>query len=114
MRKLHFLSTLLLAIFTGGISYTQDFSNKGKDFWVGYGYHQIMNGNNAQEMVLYFAADQNSNVTVSIPGLGYTQNYFVAANTVLTSAPIPKTGVQDARLRVESTAPEKKRNTYYQ
>lgn len=108
MRKLQFLSTLLLAIFTGGISYTQDFSNKGKDFWVGYGYHQIMNGNNAQEMVLYFAADQNSNVTVSIPGLGYTQNYFVAANTVLTSAPIPKTGVQDARLRVESTAPEKK------
>lgn len=108
MRKLHLLSTLLLAIFTGGISYAQDFSNKGKDFWVGYGYHQIMSGTNLQDMVLYFAADQNTNVTVTIPGIGYAQNYFVAANTVLTSSPIPKTGLQDARLLTESTIPEKK------
>lgn len=108
MRKLHFLRTLLLVIFTTGISYAQDFSNKGKDFWVGYGYHQVMNGNNAQQMVLYFAADQNTNVTVTIPGLGYSQNYFVAANSVLTSNPLPKTGAQDARLLSESIAGENK------
>ncbi|HEX7903117.1 MAG TPA: PKD domain-containing protein [Chitinophagaceae bacterium] len=59
-------------------------------------------------MVLYFAADQNSNVTVSIPGVGYSQTYFVAANTVLTSNPIPKSGAQDVRLKAESSVAENK------
>ena len=36
-------------------SNAQDFSNKGKDFWVGYGYHEIMVAGNVQDMVLYFA-----------------------------------------------------------
>lgn len=109
MRKLSLLSTLLtLAMFCGSISYAQDFSNKGKDFWVGYGYHQVMTAGNSQQMVLYFAADQNANVTVSIPGVGYTQNYFVPANTVVTSQPIPKAGAQDVRLTTESTVPENK------
>ena len=108
MRKIYLPGTLvLLCILCCITSFTQDFSNKGKDFWVGYGYHEQMSGN-SQEMVLYFAADQNSNVTVTIPGLGYSQSYFVAANTVLTSAPIPKSGFQDARLRTESTAGENK------
>lgn len=98
MRKLYLLSTLVLTVLAGNFCSAQDFSNKGKDFWVAYGYHTIMNPGNSQDMVLYFAADQASNVTVSIPGLGYTQNYFVAANTVLTSNPIPKAGAQDARL----------------
>ena len=53
----------------------QNFSNKGKDFWVGYGYHQVMINNNSQDMVLYFATDQITTVTVSIPGLAYSQTY---------------------------------------
>ncbi|MDP4264543.1 MAG: PKD domain-containing protein [Bacteroidota bacterium] len=109
MRKIGFLSTLILLVSAGTKTSAQDFSNKGKDFWVAYGYHQSMvGGGNAQNMVLYFAAEQNTNVTVTIPGLGYTQSYFVAANTVLTSNPLPKAGGQDARLLTESTTPEKK------
>ncbi len=109
MRKLNLLSTLLiLAMFCGSISHAQDFSNKGKDFWVAYGYHQVMTVGNQQQMVLYFAAEQNSNVTVTIPGLGYSQNYFVPANTVVTTAAIPKNAPQDARLLTASTAPENK------
>lgn len=92
----------------GSTSYAQDFSNKGKDFWVAYGYHQVMNGGNQQEMVLYFAADQNSVVSVSIPSTGYFQTYNVAANTVVTSNPIPKSGAQDARLTAASVFPENK------
>src|SRR6478735_10868471 len=82
----------------------QDFSNKGTDFWLGYGYHVNMgagvaaNQQNLQDMVLYFTSDKNANVTVAIPGLGYTQTYTVAANQVTTSNPIPKTGGQDARI----------------
>lgn len=94
-------------------SFSQDFSNKGKDFWVAYGYHQIMNlgganGNN-QEMVLYFATDQVTNITITIPGTGYTQTLISGAlPTVLTSAPIPKTGIGDVRLTAESNTPENK------
>lgn len=99
MRKLHFLSTLVLAVLGGKAALAQDFSNKGKDFWLGYGYHQLMSGNNNQEMVLYFATDQVTTVTVSIPGTGYTVTYAnIPANTIFTSAALPKSGAQDARL----------------
>jgi len=111
MRKLYLLSALVLTvIFGGSITYAQDFSNKGKDFWVAYGYHERMGQPNggSQDMVLYFAAEQAANVTVSIPGVGYTQNYFVPANSVITSAAIPKTAPQDVRLTATSTAPENK------
>jgi len=99
-----------VALFSQLNSYSQDFSNKGKDFWVAYGYHQVMGatGNGPQQMVLYFAAEENANVTVAIPGVGYTVNYFVAANTVVTSSPIPKVGPQNVTLRTESIAPEDK------
>src|SRR5690242_2567384 len=108
MRKLYPLSTLvLLAILFGSKSYSQDFSNKGKDFWVAYGYHQVMNAGNAQDMRLYFAAEQAATVTVDIPGLGYTASYFVPANSVVASNPIPKT-TPDARLTAGSAAPENK------
>ncbi|MBI5857381.1 MAG: gliding motility-associated C-terminal domain-containing protein [Sphingobacteriales bacterium] len=102
MRKLYLLSTLvLLAVLYGSKSYSQDFSNKGKDFWLGYGYHQLMSSN-SQEMVLYFATDQVTTVTVSIPGNGYSVTYAnIPANTVFTSSPLPKTGAQDARLTNE-------------
>ncbi|MES1218088.1 MAG: PKD domain-containing protein [Bacteroidota bacterium] len=110
MKRLYLLSTLVLTVLAGSSAYAQDFSNKGKDFWVGYGYHQIMSfGGNVQEMVLYFATEAVTTVTVSIPGTGYSQTYTnIPANTVFTSNPIPKIGAQDARLTSESLAPENK------
>lgn len=92
----------------GQAVFSQNFSNKGKDFWVAYGYHVRMSGNQ-QDMVLYFATEEVTNITITIPGLGYTQTLVSPATpTVITSAPIPKTGAQDARLLAESTAPENK------
>ncbi len=113
MKRFYFLSTLVFTILAGSRVIAQDFSNKGKDFWVAYGYHEIMvaapPGNNLQEMVLYFATEAVTTVKVTIPGLGYSQTYSnIPANTVFTSAPIPKTGPQDARLTAESAAPENK------
>lgn len=102
MRKFLLLLYIALSAFKG---YSQDFSNKGRDFWVGYGYHQVMtNGNpsNIQQMVLYFATDQVANVTVSIPLLGYTVTYNnIPANTVFQTPALPKTGLTDARLYTE-------------
>ncbi|HEX5551851.1 MAG TPA: PKD domain-containing protein [Chitinophagaceae bacterium] len=83
----------------------QDFSNKGRDFWVAYGYHvRFVTGNpvNAQEMVLYFATEAVTNVTVSIPDLGYSKTYSnIPANTIFTTSPLPKYGSADARLLTE-------------
>ena len=84
----------------------QDFSNKGTDFWLGYGYHvRFVTGGggpvNAQEMVLYFATDVATNVRVEIPGLGWVRNYSIPANTIFTSDALPKAGAQDARLTSE-------------
>ncbi len=112
MRKLLLPGIFLLAIFYGLTSYSQDFSNKGKDFWVGYGSHcDMYNANGtmnttggAQDMVLYFATERITNVTVSIPTIGYTQTYSnIAANTIFETPIIPKSGSNDARLGTEGT-----------
>lgn len=84
--------------------YSQDFSNRGRDFWVGYGNHVKMlspNQTNAQEMVLYITSTQNANFTIDIPGTGWSWSSSVAANSVITSPPIPKSGAFDARLTDE-------------
>ncbi|RYY85090.1 MAG: hypothetical protein EOO15_17890, partial [Chitinophagaceae bacterium] len=82
---------------------TQNITNKGKDFWVGYGHHQFMEPGqtNGQEMVLYFSAEEApAHVTVTVKGRTSTQvtEYDVPANTVIASNYIPKSGPQDARL----------------
>ncbi|MCW3114888.1 MAG: hypothetical protein JWR18_3284 [Segetibacter sp.] len=100
-----FLKTFFcLFIFTFGRA--QDLSNKGTEFWVGYGYHHAMTHissqtENEQDMVLYFTADENATVKVEIPGLGWAKTYQVSANSVTESDPMPKAGSQDARLILE-------------
>ena len=105
MRKLLLIS---IAVMASIAAFSQDFSNKGKDFWVGYGYHQQMTnggGGGSQDMVLYFATEQVTTITISIPATGYTQTITTGAgNNVVTSATIPKTGVNDARLLTEGVS----------
>ena len=86
-------------------SFAQSLSNKGKEFWVGYGHHQFMEmqtlggPKNSQEMVLYFSAEgQTAHVKVSVNGTTYSEPYTVPANTVIQSKPIPKGLPYDFRL----------------
>ena len=100
MKKIRLLACLvLLAGHFAGLG--QNFSNKGKDFWLGYGYHVNMAGNptggGTQEMILYFTSDKNANVTVETQ-TGYKQTYSVAANQVTVTTPLPKSGAQDTRI----------------
>ncbi|OYU55086.1 MAG: hypothetical protein CFE25_08975 [Chitinophagaceae bacterium BSSC1] len=105
MKKNSFLLCCILFLGIGQAN-SQDFSNKGTDFWLGYGYHVNMSGNaignasggGTQEMILYFTSDKNATVTVDIPGVGYSQTYTVLANQVTVSNPLPKTGAQDSRV----------------
>ncbi len=101
---------VFLALLCAGFSgFSQDFSNKGKDFWVAYGNHASMfNADGSanisggtQDMVLYFTSDRNATVTVSIPATGWTRSYTVTANQVTTSDLIPKSAANDARILQE-------------
>ncbi len=91
MRKL-----LLLTCFLGALSYSyaQDFTNKGKEFWIGYGNHQQMFAGNTQGMDLYITSDVNTTVIVEIPGLGITNAYAISANQI-TRINIPNSAVLD-------------------
>lgn len=96
-------------IYTSTIS--QTFSNRGTDFWVGYGVQSTMYNadgsvNNtdggSQEMVLYFTGGTSpANVKVEIPATGWVKNYVVTGTGYTESDPMPKTGMDDARLAAE-------------
>ena len=105
MRKVQ-LSCFIFLMSTA--CFAQSFSNKGKDFWLGYGYHVrfVTNGGgggiNGQEMVLYFATENIPNTTtcikMGISGLGYVENITnISEGTIVTSKSIPKSGTQNAR-----------------
>lgn len=82
----------------------QDKSNKGKEFWLGYGYCWNFTSEpplNTQELVLYLSAEAPATVTVSIANTTWTQTVNIPANTVDASILIPKTGAADARIFTE-------------
>lgn len=98
-RSSRVLFTLLLLL-TAAVTQAQNLSNKGKEFWVGYGHHQFMEpgGDNSQQMILYLSAETASNVTVRIEGTAWVRTYAIPANTVIATEFIPKSGINDARL----------------
>ena len=123
MKKIQLLFLFIICAVI--LTQAQSLSNKGKEFWVGYGSHVAMyeperigipgtnqtqpnpnagkplaNGGE-QNMVLYFTSDRNATVTVEIPGLNWTRTYTVTANQVTTTDIMPKSGAQDARLVTE-------------
>lgn len=87
-------------------STAQDKSNRGKEFWLGYGFHWIFvnsdNGGtipaNSQDMALYISTELPATVTVSVNGTAWSQTVTIPANTVDQSIIVPKTGPEDARL----------------
>jgi gliding motility-associated-like protein len=87
--------------------FAQNKSNKGKEFWLGYGHNIIMTPGgfndvvNSQEQTIYISTDAPANVTVSINGTSWVQNIVLPANSINASILIPKTGVNDARLLTE-------------
>ena len=62
------LLTGVLCCAVPALLYSQDFSNKGKEFWIPYSYHVGMTQGGFPEMKLYISSDVNTNYTVSIYG----------------------------------------------
>ena len=96
--------SLLFVLLLLSTTYAQDRSNKGKEFWLGYGFNYSFFHEsvvNSQDLHLYISADQPANVTVSIQGTAWTRNVSIPANTVDFSIIIPKSGSDDARILKE-------------
>lgn len=91
--------TLLLLSFSLH-SFSQNISNKGKEFWVSYPFNWFFENGNSQEMVLYFSAEENATVTLTshIGATTWVRTYNVPAGTVAISDYIPKAGANDSRL----------------
>jgi gliding motility-associated-like protein len=80
MKRIFFLLLLLAANL---FSFAQDFSNKGKDFWVGYGNHvRMFNAGGREQMQIYITSDVNTIGNVSINSIGFSQDYTVTANQI--------------------------------
>ena len=98
MRRLTKLGLVLCILFSSTVAYSQSISNRGKEFWVGYGHHQFMeDGSNTQDMVLYLSTEaQGATVVVTIdssgaiPALWWRKTYIIPPYTVITSDIIPK------------------------
>ncbi|MDB5190968.1 MAG: domain containing protein [Segetibacter sp.] len=82
---------------------SQNLSNRGKEFWLGYGHNSLFNITpiNSQQLVIYLSTEEAANVTVSVNGTSFSQNYNIPANTVRQTVEIPKSGVNDARILTE-------------
>jgi len=107
MTKFYFKLFLLLGcIFAfNGYTFAQGSSNKGTDFWLGYGKH-VSTGS----MVLYITSDVNTTSTVTIPALGFTQTVTITANTVQfvdipTTAHLNNDGLSANGIHVTSLKP---------
>jgi gliding motility-associated-like protein len=91
----------ILAILISNNSFAQDKSNRGKEFWLAYGFdYTFFNESpvNSQEFVIYISTEQAAaTVTVSISNTGYSQTLTIPANTVDASIILPKSGPNDAR-----------------
>ena len=82
---------LWIAVLLSSSLAAQDFSNKGKDFWIGYGNHvRMFNGNPAEKMQLYITSDVTTSGQVTISSVGFSQSFTVTANQI-TTIDIPRT-----------------------
>lgn len=100
VRGVYQLTALFFCFFLNFEGKAQNFSNTGKEFWVGYGtnsffYTQDANLNK-QEMVLYLSAgDKPAKVTVSVPGTSWSKTYTVPAHSAISTDPMPKNSAAD-------------------
>jgi len=95
-----YLFLTLFTLLAIGIN-AQDKSNRGKEFWLAYGFdYSFFNETpvNNQELAIYISTEQSAaTVTITITNTGYSQTLNIPANTADATILIPKSGPNDAR-----------------
>src|SRR5687767_3561979 len=90
LQRLRIATFFLVLLISVSLS-AQDFSNKGKDFWIGYGNHvRMFNGNPPEKMQLYITSDVATSGQVTISSVGFSQTFNVTPNQI-TTIDIPRT-----------------------
>ncbi|MES2847955.1 MAG: PKD domain-containing protein [Bacteroidota bacterium] len=94
---------LILLLFTCVMLHAQDKSNRGKEFWLGYGNNISFtvgdyDGINSQQMVLYISSEEAATVTISVNNTSWSQVINIPAGSVNTSVILPKSGAEDCRI----------------
>src|SRR5829696_7750858 len=83
MKRIIYGLTFFLAIIFNASA--QDFSNKGKEFWLAYSYHVgMVNGGGQPMMTLYITSDVNTSFNVEIFGITTLQSGNITAGQVVT------------------------------
>ncbi len=99
MRRI--IPILIIALIYNFTATGQNKSNRGNEFWLGYGFNYGFFNDppvNQQELALYISTVQAATVTVSVNSTGWTQTLNIPANTVNATIFIPKSGPNDARI----------------
>lgn len=78
-----------------------DSSNMGTRFWAPYGFSREFLQSNAHQMKFILASATATTATVSVNGTTYKRTYSIPAGGVVTTEPVPLSGVNDARLIYE-------------
>jgi gliding motility-associated-like protein len=81
---------VIFSVLTTVALFAQDFSNKGKDFWITSGWHYGMGANNPPTMTLSITSDVNTTFTIEAYGVGLITTGSITANQV-TTVNIPST-----------------------
>ncbi|MEQ1554322.1 MAG: PKD domain-containing protein [Ferruginibacter sp.] len=92
--------TLLFFVIVLKSASAQDKSNRGKEFWLAYGFDYTFFNEapiNSQELAIYISTELPAIVTISITNSSYSQTLNIPANTVDATILIPKSGANDAR-----------------
>ena len=79
------LLTGVLCCAVPALSFSQDFSNKGKEFWISYSYHVGMSGGGSPTMTLYITSDVTTTYSVEIYGGTTLQSGTITAGQVVTA-----------------------------
>ena len=82
--RLVFYTFFLFLFCSFGKTFAQGTSNKGTDFWLGYGSHIAHNSANPETMVVYITSDVNTTATVEVSALAFSQVVAIKANVVST------------------------------
>lgn len=84
MRKFYF-STLIFIFLAGSEGIAQEFSNKGREFWLAYSYHVgMVNTGGNPVMTLYITSDVNTTYSVEIYGVTTIGTGTIAPGQVRT------------------------------
>lgn len=89
MRKAFLLPTLIILLLAANRSVAQDFSNKGKEFWLCFPSHVPSNG--LAQMALFITSDRNSKGTIT--SNGFSTSFIVFANQIAGPIMIPYGGI---------------------